>query len=132
MIVGRDDGFQQEIFDRIRNAGALSNIQIVNNVYSDRFEYYSLADVFLGFPTIYEETMLASIEALSCGNPAIVSREADMPFVQEEGAGFVIDFSVYSAVEKIKLIMAHPSRYRENALRVASNIIRKMLLAVVF
>lgn len=119
LIVGRDDGFQHQVMDYIRECGATSSIRIVNDVYDDRFEYYTLADTFVGFPTIYEETMLASVEALSCGTPVIVSREADIPFVEEESAGFVIDFTVDVATDRIHQIAAHPGMFRSQALKVA-------------
>ncbi len=119
LIVGRDDGFQQQVVDYIRVCGATLTIRIVNDVYEDRFEYYTLADMFLGFPTIYEETMLASVEALSCGTPVLVSREADVPFVEEESAGFVIDFTIEVASERIHRIAAQPNMFRSQALKVA-------------
>lgn len=119
LIVGRDDGFQQQVSDYIRECGAISSIRIVNDVYEDRFEYYTLADMFIGFPTIYEETMLSSVEALSCGTPVLVSREADMPFVEEEGAGFVIDFTVNAATKRIHQIAAQPGLFRSLAFKVA-------------
>ena len=65
LIIGRDDGMQREIKDYIRSLNLNSLIRIVNNVYESRFDYYLLSDIFIGFPTIYEETMLASLEALS-------------------------------------------------------------------
>ncbi len=119
LIVGRDDGMQQRITDYIHDHNAVSSIRIVNDVYETRFEYYTLADLFLGFPTIDEETMLASVEALSIGTPILVSREADIPFVQEEDAGFVIDFSIVTAVERMQRIADNPSLYRQQACKVA-------------
>ena len=99
LIVGRDDGFQSQIEAYIAEKQIQDRVRIVTGVYETRFDYYFLADIFLGFPTICEETMLASIEALACGTPIIVSREADIPFVEEQGAGRVIDFHLTAAVE---------------------------------
>jgi glycosyltransferase involved in cell wall biosynthesis len=99
LIVGRDDGFQSQIETYIAEKQIQDRVRIITGVYETRFDYYFLADIFLGFPTICEETMLASIEALACGTPIIVSREADIPFVEEEGAGRVIDFHLTAAVE---------------------------------
>ena len=97
LIVGRDDGFQARIEGYVREREITDKVRIINGVYSERFHYYYLSDVFLGFPTIFEETMLASVEALTCGTPIIVSREADVPFVEDEGAGRVLDFDVATA-----------------------------------
>ena len=119
LIVGRDEGMHRRILEYINQNGASSHIRIVTDVYEERFEYYTLADLFLGFPTIYEETMLASVEALSSGTPVLVSREADIPFVEEEGAGFVIDFTVESAADRIHRIAAQAHLFRKQALSVA-------------
>lgn len=119
LVVGRDDGFQDAINRHIDQSGAREHVRVVNGVYEDRFDYYTLADVFLGFPTIFEETMLSSVEALSCGTPVIVSREADLPYVESGGAGFVVDFSIATVTERLSAIAAAPAAYRVNAHAVA-------------
>ncbi len=120
LVVGRDDGFQSAIEQRIATLGPDPDVRVVNDVYAQRFEYYAMSDVFLGFPTIFEETMLSSVEALSCGTPMVVSREADIPFVEEAGAGFVIDFSVDAAVDRMLRIAADLPGYRARARDVAA------------
>ena len=119
LIVGRDDGFQARVQEYIAGNEAAKKIRVVNNVYESRFDYYFLADVFLGFPTIFEETMLASVEALACGTPLIVSREADIPFVVEEQAGLVIDFDVRTAAEAMAEVRSDLSTFQRNARRAA-------------
>jgi glycosyltransferase involved in cell wall biosynthesis len=119
LLVGRDDGEQQKASRFILENGLDSKIWIVNNVYEQRYEYYSLADCFVGFPTIFEETMLASVEALSCGTPIIVSREADLPFVEKEGAGFVIDFDLPTATKAMLEIASDRAAYSKRAFDVA-------------
>jgi glycosyltransferase involved in cell wall biosynthesis len=115
LIVGRDDGFQMEISRHIQCSMAQNIVKIVNDVYEARFDYYSLSDMFLGFPTIYEETMLSAVEALGCGTPILVSREADMPFVQEGGAGFVMDFSIEQALVHMTAIASDLPGFRRRA-----------------
>lgn len=115
LIIGIDQGFKYRIHKYILERDALAKIRIVENIYEDRFAYYKLADLFIGFPTIYEETMLASVEALACGTPIIVSKEADIPFIEEEGGGHVIDFSVGLAAEKMLEIALNPGSYHEKA-----------------
>jgi glycosyltransferase involved in cell wall biosynthesis len=112
LIVGRDDGFQSHVEAHILEKGLQDRVRIVNNVYETRFDYYFLSDVFLGFPTMFEETMLASIEALACGTPIIVSREADVPFVEEEGAGRVIDFSVETAIQAMAAVFRESESFQ--------------------
>jgi glycosyltransferase involved in cell wall biosynthesis len=118
LIVGRDDGFQAKVEEYIAGNRAHEKICIVNNVYENRFDYYFLADAFLGFPTIYEETMLASIEAMACATPIVVSREADVPFVEKEQAGRVIDFDVATAAEAMETIIKNLACFQVNARRV--------------
>lgn len=120
LIVGRDDGFQAQTEEYIRRNGLQDEVRIVNNVYDGRFDYYFLADVFLGFPTIFEETMLASIEAMACGTPILVSREADIPFVEKEHAGMVIEFGVRRAAEALAALTQDLTSFQGGARRVAA------------
>jgi glycosyltransferase involved in cell wall biosynthesis len=120
LIVGRDDGFQAEVEEFIALKRAHERIRVINNVYENRFDYYFLADVFLGFPTIFEETMLASIEAMACATPIVVSREADIPFVENEQAGLVIDFDVRTAAESMGTIAESLGSFQANARRVVA------------
>jgi len=121
LIVGRDDGFQAVAEEYILQKRIQDRVRIVNNVYETRFDYYFLTDMFLGFPTIYEETMLSSIEAMACGTPIVVSREADIPFVEEEQAGRVIDFDLRTAAEAMEIITQDLGSYQVNARRVAAS-----------
>lgn len=118
LIVGRDDGFQEMIERHISKRSAEERIWIINNVYEKRFDYYYLADLFLGFPEIYEETMLSSIEAMSCGTPIVVSKEADSPYVEEGEAGHIIDYDMKSAVTAINDIIDRLELFQENSLRL--------------
>ncbi len=120
LIVGRDDGFQSNVEEYIARNCAFDKIRVINNVYENRFDYYFLADVFLGFPTIFEETMLASIEALACATPVVVSREADIPYVENEQAGLVIDFDVRRAAEAMGSITERLGSFQANARRVVA------------
>lgn len=115
LIVGRDDGFQREILAYIERLGIGHLVLVKNDVYEQRFDYYSLSDVYLGFPTIYEETMLAAVESLSCATPVVVSREADMPFVEQEGGGFIIDYTVAGAAHAIARVAADHAEFRGRA-----------------
>jgi glycosyltransferase involved in cell wall biosynthesis len=121
LIVGRDDGFQTKVEEHIFRSQAQMKIRIVNNIYETRFDYYFLADTFFGFPTIYEETMLASVEAMACATPILVSREADIPFVEEERAGMVIDFDVRTAAEAMAVMTQDLGSFQANARRVATS-----------
>lgn len=120
LIVGRDDGFQAKVEEYIAGNQAHEKIRIVNNVYENRFDYYFLADVFLGFPTIFEETMLASVEAMACGTSILISREAGIPYVEEEQAGLVIEFDVRTAAAAMAAITQGLASFQVNARRVVA------------
>ena len=92
VIIGRDEGFEAQIRAHAARCPYATDVQIVTNVYGDRFYWFYAADVFIGVPTMFEETMLSSLEALACGTPVFLSREADAPYVEEERAGRVVDF----------------------------------------
>ncbi len=119
LIVGHDDGFQAQTEQYILRKGIQNKVRIINNVYETRFEYYFLADLFLGFPTIFEETMLASLEAMACGTPIIVSREADVPFVEEERAGHVIDFDPSTAARAMASVIDNLQMFQVTARRAS-------------
>jgi glycosyltransferase involved in cell wall biosynthesis len=120
LIVGRDDGFQVFTEGYIRHKNLNDKVRIVNNVFDNRFDYYYLADIFLGFPTIFEETMLASVEAMACGTPIIVSREADIPIVAEQQAGLIIDFEVRTAAEAMATIIRDLTAFQLRARSVTA------------
>ena len=119
-IVGRDHGFLDAMRAHIVTCGLSSYVFIVMNVNQRRFSYYKMADVFLGFPTIVEETMLSSVEALGQGTPVLLSREADMPYVENEGAGFVIDFDMDAAVVLLQEIITRKTEFSDKAFEVAN------------
>jgi glycosyltransferase involved in cell wall biosynthesis len=121
LLVGRDDGFQGALEGEIRKWKLENEARIVTNVYEQRFEFYRLASVFVGFPTMYEETMLSAVEALQCGTPVVVSREADMPFVDEAGAGFVIDYSCDEAAHKVAQVLNDLPGYERRAFSLAES-----------
>ncbi len=64
--------------------------------------------------------MLASIEAMACATPIVVSREADIPFVENEQAGMVIDFDVRTAAEALRTITKNLASFQRNARRVVA------------
>lgn len=119
IIAGKDFNYKGKITQYVQNNNLTEAVKLVDNISSERFEYYSLSDIFIAFPIIYEETMLASVEALSCGTPIIVSKEADIPYVAENSAGFVIDYSVRSATIAMDIISNELQIFETNAYNVA-------------
>ncbi|MFN3930134.1 MAG: glycosyltransferase [Brevundimonas sp.] len=116
LIIGRDEGFEQEIRRHAANSAFPDSIRIITGIYAERFDYFYASDVFIGVPTMFEETMLASLEALSCGTPLLLSREADAPYIEEERAGRVIDFDLETAKAALKEIVGDYERFSRQAL----------------
>lgn len=121
LIIGRDDGLLSAIYSKISSLGLQNEIAVVTHVVEERFKYYFASDVFVAFPTIYEETMLASVEALCCGTPLLLSREADIPYVANEGAGLVIDFTVGTATKALSDLLNNLEQFEIAAVRAATN-----------
>ena len=119
LIIGTDQGYKKNIIDYIEYKKMKNYISIIEGVFENRFQYYSLADIFIAFPLIYEESMLASIEALSCGLPLLLSKEADVPYIQEKKAGYIITYDLKRAVEKISDIHKNLDNFSKNARETA-------------
>lgn len=108
IVAGADFGIGDQLRQLAESLGLTHRVRFEENVSARRFSIYAAADVFTAFPTLYEETMLASIEALSVGTPILVSQEADVPYVQDAGAGFIIDFSQQAFESALRRLIADP------------------------
>jgi len=90
-VVGRDDGQLEEIEQRFAPLFADGRVRFAGPVYGDdRFAAYADADVFCLTPPHWEETSVAALEAAACGTPVVVTRQADLPGLEEAGGGFVV------------------------------------------
>jgi len=119
LIIGTNHGYKKNIMDYIERKKMKNYVSIIEGVFEDRFQYYALADIFIAFPLIYEESMLASIEALSCGLPLLLSKEADVPYIEEKKAGYIITYDLERAVEKVSNIQTNLDLFSKNARETA-------------
>ncbi len=93
-VTGADDGALRETVRRARAIGVAERVTFTGPLYGEeRFQAYTDADLFVITPTNYEETSLASVEAMACGTPVLVSREAEVPYLEEYGAGICLAFA---------------------------------------
>jgi glycosyltransferase involved in cell wall biosynthesis len=120
VFAGRDEGFLENIKDlSSNNLYKHYKIKIIENIYGDdRFELYQAADIFLGLPLIYEETMLSSLEALSVGTPCLISEHASIPYLEEIKAGFEISVDLKDSSQFIETILKDYESFSRNALRL--------------
>lgn len=90
-IVGRNDGVEEDLKAMIPKT-LQQRIIFTGPLYDkDTQEAYAGSDVFVFTPRFFEETSTAALEALATGMPVITTVEADIPFLEEYGAGFVIE-----------------------------------------
>ncbi|MDI1335924.1 MAG: glycosyltransferase family 4 protein [Lacunisphaera sp.] len=90
-IVGHDEGSAAEVIKAIKANQLEGRVVLCGPLYDlDRWQAYAAADCFVILPQIFEETSLASLEALACGTPVITNERADVPWLEEYGAGRVV------------------------------------------
>lgn len=90
-IVGHDQGSAAAVNQEIARQGLQSRVVLCGPLYDNaRWQAYAAADCFVIFPEIFEETSLASLEALACGTPVITNERADVPWLEKYGAGKVV------------------------------------------
>jgi glycosyltransferase involved in cell wall biosynthesis len=91
VIAGRDDGGLAAARDLAASLGVAHRVTFPGALYgARRFDAYRRADLFAITPTHFEETSLASLEAASVGTPLLVSTQAEVPHLEECGAGRTI------------------------------------------
>lgn len=122
MIVGRDDGEEyklkksvaQDINKQIIFTGPLYDKEVA--------KAYLTATCFVFTPRFYEETSLACLEALSYGKPVVVTKQADIPCLEEYNAGLVVGNkikAIQEAIENIlRIIKNSNNKMSEHALRL--------------
>ncbi len=91
LIVGRDDGEASNLRNLL---GTQMKKQIIftGPLYEKNVVcVYNIASCFVITPRFYEETSSAALEALSFGVPVIVTQQAEIPYLEEYKAGYVID-----------------------------------------
>ena len=91
LIVGRDDGGEQRLRTMVPN-NCSSQIKFLGPFYNRDVEsVYKMSSCFAITPRFFEETSMATLEALSYGVPVVATREADVPHLEEYKAGFIVE-----------------------------------------
>ncbi len=84
IIVWRDDWFENTLKQLAKDLGIESNVIFAWAVYyPETKKYYVDSDVYFMAPSHFEQTSTASLEALACWTPAVVTKQADIPFIDE-------------------------------------------------
>lgn len=105
LIVGRDDGEESKLRNLVGSKEG-KQIIITGALYEkDVICAYNIASCFVITPRFYEESSLASLEALSYGVPVIASKQADIPYLEDYQAGYVVDNDSDSIKRAVKRIL---------------------------
>jgi len=69
--------------------------------YPDILNYYVDSNIYFMSPSHYEETSTASLEALACWLPVVVTKQADIPFLEKYNAWKVVEFNKISILNAL-------------------------------
>lgn len=90
LIVGRDDGFLPQLQNQIPK-DIENNIIFTGPLYNNEVKaVFQISSCFIITPRHFEETSIASLEALAHGVPVVVTYEAEIPFLEKYQAGYVV------------------------------------------
>lgn len=102
IIIGRDDGCENHLKQYVKELGIEKKVLFVWAIYyPESMNYYVDADIYFMAPSHREETSTASLEALACGTPAVVTEQADIPFISEYNAWCIVKFDRENIVQKL-------------------------------
>jgi len=105
IIIWRDDGYKSKLESIIKELNIKRHIIFAGAVYyPETIKYYIDADIYFMIPSHYEETSTASLEALACGTPCIVTKQAEIPFLEQYWAWFVCKYQQGDIVNKLEKI----------------------------
>jgi glycosyltransferase involved in cell wall biosynthesis len=107
LIVGGDEGLGATLQQL-----AMADARIVLTGYlsgDDRLAALATADLFV-LPAVGEGLPLAALEALAAGVPTIVSVGCNLPIVERDGAGLVVDVSEGALAAAIRALLDDPTR----------------------
>ena len=112
LIVGRDSGGLNKLRNLIKSLRLERSVILCGPLYDkERLTAYVDSDVFILTPSYYEETSTASLEACMCGVPIIVTKQAEVPYLHEYEAGFIINYNDKNAfIEKLTILQSEKLR----------------------
>lgn len=119
VIVGRDDGYQTQLNQRIAQLHLSSDIIQTGPLYgADNAACYNDCNLFVFTPTYYEETSLATVRALSFGLPVLTVHQAELPYLDDYNAGATVDCTISTVTDKLTALLQNDKLdnvYRKNA-----------------
>ena len=124
-IVGRDSGSLRGVMRRIEELNLEGDVRYVGPLYGeDRLAAYRDADVFALTPPYWEETSLAALEACASGTPCVITRQAEIPGLDEAGAGVTVRYGDHEGVAEVLQRLATDPGLRADMGRRAAQLVR--------
>lgn len=110
IIVGRDDGYLMTLLSSI-SSKLSKQIIYIGPLYNKEIEIaFAVSKCFVITPRFYEETSTASLQALACGLPVVVTKEAEIPYFTDYQAGFIVENNSQQIEEAVKKIIYSPNK----------------------
>ena len=102
IIVWRDDWYEYNLKNICKKLWLVKNIIFAWAVYYPyNLNYYIESDIYFMAPSHFEQTSTASLEALACWTPVVVTKQADIPFLEDYNAWKVVNFNKKDILEWI-------------------------------
>jgi glycosyltransferase involved in cell wall biosynthesis len=122
-IAGADYDMGTDILNIFDLNGEFLRISLISNIEgADRFNIYRENDIFIGMPLVQEETMTASIEALSCGCACLVTKRNLIPQLIKYQAGVIVDTNdLDDFCKKFMKLINQIKIAKQNAIRLYQN-----------
>ena len=122
-IAGADYDLGTDILKIFDYNGEFLRVSLISNINGvNRFNIYRENDIFIGMPLVQEETMTASIEALSCGCACIVTKRNLIPKLTKYKAGVIVNGKdVDEFCEKFLKIISQLESAQQNATLLYQN-----------
>jgi len=94
-VVGWDHGYLGEIRKKVAELGLGDRVLFPGPIYgADRLTAYVDADLFALTPGVFEETSLAALEACACGTGCVITRQCEIPGLDESNAGLTVEYEM--------------------------------------
>ncbi len=115
ILIGRDDGYLNIIQDLIRMKKIEKNFIFLGPLYDkEKIALYHRAHCFFLAPSHYEETSTASLEALACGTPCVLTEQCDVPFLQKYDAGWICRYDNQDLYNALVDVLNRPKEYYQS------------------
>lgn len=102
LIIGRDDGYLKEAKKLTSRLSLGQKVIFVGPLYGkEKNSAYLDSDLFLYTPIYWEETSVATLEAMACYTPVVVTKQADIPWLEEYRAGYPVLSNINEIVAKV-------------------------------